>query len=194
VTDSRVRTGGAAFVMGMVAAAVAELSGALLLYADDGFVRALTLVLGVALASIGAGLTTAPRPGSALRMHRRWLLAIAAFALAAAASGAWSLAATFTGTPLSRGVGLALLAALPLYATGAVLGGLAAARTGARVGAAALLGAAAGAVVLGSVLLVRLEPISIYLLCVVLTSGAALVQGSSRNATEELEEPGNDAT
>jgi len=194
VTESRTRTGVSAFVMGMVAAAVAELSGALLLYADDGFVRALTLVLGVALASIGAGLTTAPRPGSEARMHRRWLLAIAAFAVAAAASGAWSLTDTFIGTPLSRGMGLALLAALPLYATGAVLGGLAAERPGASVGAAALLGAAAGAVLLGSVLLVRLEPISIYLLCVVLTSGAALVQGSSRTAPRELEDPDDDDT
>lgn len=127
-------------------------------------------------------------------MHRRWLLAIAAFAVAAAASGAWSLTSTFTGTPLSRGIGLALLAALPLYATGAVLGGLAAARPGAGVGAAALLGAAAGAVVLGSVLLVRLEPISIYLLCVVLTSGAALLQGSSRTTPREIEDPDDDDT
>lgn len=167
----------AAFLVGVAVALASELAAGLLLYASDGFLQALTLVLGVGLAALGLGLA-APAPerprGGALR--RRWLFALVAYAAAAVVSAAWSLGDGLAGSAMSRGVALALLEALPLYAAGGLLAGLDAG-PGGRVGAAAVLGAALGVVLQGTVLLVRLQPTSVYLLGVVLLSTAALVHG-----------------
>jgi len=58
-----------------------------------------------------------------------------------------------------------------------VLGAVQALHPGSRTGAMAALGGALGVVLEGSVLLVRFEPVSIYLLCIVVLSAAALVHG-----------------
>jgi hypothetical protein len=124
-------------------------------------------------------LAAAPARGRADQagLRRRWFFALFAFGAAAVVSAAWSLREGVPDGALARGVSLALLEALPLYAVGALLGAIAAATSGARVGAAAALGASLGVVLAGTVLLLRSEPVSIYLLGVVLLSGAALVHG-----------------
>jgi hypothetical protein len=169
----------AAFLIGLAAALAAELAAGLLLYATRGLLEAVTLVFGVGLGALGLGLAAAPARGRADQagLLRRWFFALFAFGAAAVVSAAWSLREGVPDGALARGVSLALLEALPLYAVGALLGAISAATSGARVGAAAALGASLGVVLAGTVLLLRSEPVSIYLLGVVLLSGAALVHG-----------------
>ncbi len=164
-----------------MAALVAELAAGLLLFAADGFLQALTLVLAVGLGSLGLGLLTAPSgpslPEIARSLRRRWFLVLAALGVAGGLSVVWSLGAGLQQTPPARGLALAFLEAFPLYAVGTVLGAVQALHPGSRSGAMAALGGALGVVLEGSVLLVRFEPVSIYLLCIVLLSGSALVHG-----------------
>jgi hypothetical protein len=173
----------AAFLVGLAGALAAELSAGLLLYATDGFLEALTLILALALGSLGAGLATplgtAHRPSRERALQRRWFLAITAFGAAAVVSFSWSLEADPPTTALGRGVALALLEALPLYTVGLALGGISATDGGARIGGWAAFGAAFGVVLQGGVLLTRLQPFSVYLLGIVLLSGAALLHGRS---------------
>lgn len=172
----------ASFAVGLALALAAELSVGLLLYAADGFVRALTTILATGLAALGLGLATAPGPGPGLdvALRRRWLLAVVAFTAAAVVALGWSLEAGPAEGGWRRGFGLALLTVLPLYAGGTVLGGLASKHPPRAVGAPAVLGAALGVVLQGGVLLTRVEPVSVYLLGVVLVSGAALL-GTARD-------------
>jgi hypothetical protein len=173
----------AAFGVGIALALAGELAVGLLVYAADGFVRALTVVLAGGLGGLGLGLATAPRGGADAEprdvgrsLRRRWLLAVAAFAAAALAAFGWSLSSAPADDMWRRGVGLALLAVLPLYSGGVVLGGLSATHPKVRVGAAAVLGAALGVVMQGTIFLARVEPVSVYLLGLVVLSCAALVE------------------
>lgn len=172
------------FIVGLAAAVAAELAAGLLLYATPGFLRSLTLVLGVQLGSLALGLWTVPAArDEALTesLRRRWLLALVAFAGGSGVSAAWSLRQGLAGDALSRGLGLALLAGLPLYACGALLGAMSAPRRTwsrhALVGAPAVAGAALGAILAGYVLVAALLPVSIYAFCLVLLSGGALLHG-----------------
>ena len=170
------------FAVGLAAAVAGELSVGLLLYSTPGFLRALTLVLAVLLGSLALGLWTAPRRGAGVEgVRRRWLFALVAYAGAAAASGAWTARGGLATTGLDRGFGLALLAALPLYACGALLAAITDSvedeASGARVAAPSLAGAATGALLTGLVLIPNLVPVSIYSLCLALISGGALVHG-----------------
>jgi hypothetical protein len=49
--------------VGIVGAAVAEVSATLLLYSEEGFLPALTLVLTLETGALGLGMLTSPRPG-----------------------------------------------------------------------------------------------------------------------------------
>lgn len=172
-------------LVGAVAVGAAELSLSLLLYARAGFLRALTVLLGVQLASLAVGLATGPRrtpegewtPEAALALRWRWLLSVAALGVSAVAAGGWSLLGGLGGTMVQRGVAVAALASLPLLTLGGVLGGLAARSPDSRVGAWATAGGALGAVVLGSLLLTRLLPASLLLGSTIVVSAAALVDG-----------------
>ncbi|MBW3535546.1 MAG: hypothetical protein KY453_10080 [Gemmatimonadetes bacterium] len=168
--------------VGLAAAVAAELSVALLLYTTEGFLEALTVILVVELGALGLGLWSAPTSGGPgwEAMRRRWLLTLVAFTAAAGVAAGWDLAGGLASRPVLRGVGLASLAAFPLYAVGTLLGAMSAIRRDdpapSPVGAPAILGAAAGAAMVG-LLGARTPPITAYLGCVALLSGASLVHG-----------------
>lgn len=195
-----------AFLLGFVAATAGELAGGLLLYSDEGFLRALTLLLAVELGGLGAGLWVAGPtrnrdPVGVAR--RRWLFCLVAYTAAAAFAAAWQMGDGLPASFLNQGLGLALLGGLPLYAAGAALGGVLtverswiAHSPGSEsehpedalpLGAVAALGGAAGVLTTGFLLIPLLQPVSIYLLCVVLVSAAALVHG--RILEESAAEP-----
>lgn len=172
-------------IVGAIAVGSAELSLSLLLYSRPGFLRALTVLLGVQLASLAVGLATAPRrdtdgrwtTDAAVTLRWRWLLSVAALGVSAFAAGGWSLLGGLGGSAAERGMAVAALASLPLLTLGGVLGGLAARSPNARVGAWAAAGGAIGAAVLGTVLLTRLLPASMLLGSTILVSVGALLDG-----------------
>jgi len=185
-----------AFLLGFVAATAGELAGGLLLYSGEGFLQALSLVLGVELGGLGLGLWAGARdPGAdALEdLRRRWVFCLLFYAAAAGFAAAWQMADAPASSFFHQGLGLALLGGLPLYGVGAVLGGMGRLEAdrrgeGGGVGSApdrdrpvpvavAALGGALGVVVTGLVLFRWLQPVSILLLCVVVTSSAALSHG-----------------
>lgn len=188
----------AAFLVGLAGALAAELAAGLLLYAADGFLEAVTLVLAVGLGALGTGLVigrVGDRSPAALRgLRRRWLLALLAFGAAGAVSMSWSLELDPPSSPLGRGMALALLEAFPLYTVGLVLGGIGGTVPAARAGGWAALGAAAGVVLQGTVLLTRLQPFSVHLLGVVLLSAAALLHGRSVERTTSMTRAPDDPT
>ena len=183
-------------IVGAVAVGSAELSLSLLLYSRPGFLRALTVLLAVQLASLAVGLATAPRRGpdgrwtadAAATLRWRWLLSVGALGVAAFAAGGWSLLGGLGGSAAERGVAVAALASLPLLTLGGVLGGLAARSPNDRVGAWAAAGGAMGAAVLGTVLLTRLLPASMLLGSTILISIGALLDG--RHDRDLFEPPG----
>lgn len=174
------------FLLGFVGATCGELAGGLLLYSGEGLLRALTLLLAVELGALALGLWVggAETPTDPLeRVRRRWLFCLVAFTAAAGFAAAWQMVDGTADSFASRGLGLALLGGLPLYAAGAVLGALRQLRgrsdvaSTSRIGAVAALGAAAGVLTTGLALIAWLRPVSILLLCVVLVSVAALLHG-----------------
>ncbi len=199
------------FLVGFAAATCAELAGGLLLYSGPGFLRALTLLLGVELGALALGLWVAEsgRPGDPMeRARRRWLFCLVAFTAASGFAAAWQMIDGASAAFATRGLGLALLGGLPLYASGTVLGALdvvdrgnpdsheapAGTRTGTPVGAFAALGASAGVLTTGLVLLASLQPVSILLVCVVLVSAGALLHGWLHEAGEPSSTPTSTTT
>lgn len=168
--------------VGAAAAVAGELSVALLLYTIEGFLEALTVILVVELGALSLGLWSAPARGGPAweAVRRRWLLALVAFTVAAVVAAGWDLAGGLAGRGVLRGLGLALLAAFPLYAVGTLLGVMSALRQDdpapSPVGAPAIAGAAAGVALVGT-LGARIPPVTAYLGCVALLSGASLVHG-----------------
>lgn len=167
------------FIAGAVAATAAELATGLLLYSALGFLRALTVVLAVEMGAFGLGLWSGPgaRAAGEERARRAWLFCLVAYSAAAALSATWRLLGDVGASALTQGLGLALLGALPMFAAAALLGSLGNRPTGHSVGSAAALGASAGLLVTGFVLIPRLEPSSILLVCVIALSGGALLDG-----------------
>lgn len=181
------------FLVGLASVVATEISLGLLLYSGAGFLRALTLVLAILLGALALGFWSAPgdapdRIVDAVR--RRWLLVLLAYAGAAVTAGAWSWLGGLASRSATRGLGLAFLAALPLYGSGTVLGAIGVSRPGRAVGVAvaAAAGAAAGAVLTGVILVPSVYPVSMYGLCLVLLSGGALVHGRvlDRHSEERL--------
>lgn len=174
------------FVVGVSAATGAEVSVGLLLYGGPGLVRSLTTVLAVEAAALGVGLWTAPaaRPDLVDTLRRRWLFCMVAFIVATLFAAFWSVVEAVGGTALGQGLGLAFLAALPLYAAGGVIGTMGAVADsdregGARgVGGTAALGAALGFAATGASLPQAFTPASLLMVCLVLLSGGGLVYGS----------------
>jgi hypothetical protein len=173
------------FIVGAVAVLTAELTLSLLLFARPGFLRALTAILAVQLASLAVGLAVGPRRSasgewtvnSAVALRWRWLLAVASLGVAAVAAAGWSLLGGLGGTSLQRGVAVSALGALPLLTTGAVLSGLAQRDPDARVGAWTAAGGAFGAALLGGVLLTRVLPVSMLVGAALFVSFAAILDG-----------------
>lgn len=188
-------------LVGAAAATVAELTAGLLLYAAEGFTRSLTLILTVEMLALGVGLWTAPvwpttsTPGASNpddefvddgveSLRRRWSFLLMAFAVAAVYAGVWGFLLSYATTPLSQGLGLGLMGALPLFAVGGLLGRMVTweARRGPdrrRVGTPAFLGASLGFLGSGLYLIPRLTPLSILLLCLICLSAGALLYGQA---------------
>jgi hypothetical protein len=169
------------FIMGACGAVVAEIAVVLLLYTGPGLMRSLTTVITVEAGALGVGLWTAPgpRPDLVEALRRRILFCLLTFLGATLFGAFWSFVGTVGGTALGQGLGLAVLAALPLYACGGVLGTMGelnpsdARRPG--VGASACLGGAFGLAASGVLLPRVLTPASLLLVCIVLISSAGLV-------------------
>lgn len=176
--------------VGLCTATAAEVAVALLLYNGPGFMRSLTAVLSIEAAAMGLGVWGAGGdegdPQELLR--RRWFFCMVAFLVATVFTASWGLVDALAGTALGQGLGLALLAALPLYGAGGVLGAMAAAAgRGAgggveSVGGPALVGAALGFAATGAALPQVLTPASLFLVCLVLLSAGGLVYGSVLDA------------
>ena len=180
-------------LVGAAGAIAAEVAVGILLYAGPGLIRSLTTVLAVEGAALAAGLQTAPRNDGRLldSLRRRWLFCLSAFMAAALFGTAWSLFQVIGAGRLGQGLGLALLAGLPLFAIGALLGGMGSAsiaddsgRLG-RPSAAAALGAALGFVATGLLLPRAPIPASLLIGCLVLLSGAGMVYSALLSAMAE---------
>jgi len=175
------------FLVGMGCAVAAEMALGLLLYSSSGLFPALTLVVMVELGALTAGVVTRPSSPDASRSWR-WLLSAGTLVVAGVAAFVWSVADQIPDALPSRGVTLAVFAALPMYGFGLVFSGLRTHLRGADgrrwpgrrrpIGAAVLFGATVGVVVLGQVLLPRFTPLSVYLYALLCVASAAMLEGS----------------
>ena len=192
------RTHLAAFLLGGVMGVMAEMAAGLILYEGSGLLRATTVVLTTEAAAAGAGLLFATRvPTDEIPRHlRRHLhLTLVSLGLAGILTSLWGYFGGLSVVQGGQAAALALLAALPLYMAGSVLGLVCRAdsRTaqGGTVagGGPALLGAATGFLIYGLFLIPRLAPPVLVLLCMAAVSGAALLVGSA--LTRESEDSGD---
>jgi hypothetical protein len=181
-------------LVGASAAVAAEVALALLLYGGPGFVRSLTTILAVEGLSLAGGLWSAPVADADLvdRLRRRWLFCLLAFVTAAAFGTLWTFVPWLGEARAGQAVGLAAVAALPLYAAGSVLGGMSVAASsdpGRRLrspGAAAAAGAAIGFVLTGLLLPRAPMPGSLLVGCLVMLSLGAMVFGNVLGARTEV--------
>ena len=171
-----------AAAVGAAAAGSAEMAIGLLLYLKGGFLGALTLLLCMEAVALGCGLWSAPRDAAPpwLGVRRAWFLLLFALLAGALVAASWEALGGLASTWLARGLGLACLAALPMYASGAVLGApaLGDGEGSFSAGPAAALGAAIGFALVGagrSVL--RVAPLT-YVSGVILVAAGALVHGT----------------
>lgn len=173
-------------LVGASAAIAAEVAVGILLYAGPGFVRSLTTILAVEGVALAAGFWSAPKPRADLieRLRRKWLFALLAFLAAAIFGTTWSVVPALSEGRLGQGLGLAILAALPLYATGAVLGGVGAvagSHPGGRLpgpAAPAALGVGLGFVLTGYLLPRAPMPASLLVACLVMLSLGGMALGT----------------
>jgi hypothetical protein len=181
-----------AFVAGFAAGASGTVAVALLLYSGEGLLRSLTLIVAIELGAFGLGLGVGRRPRGWSRavesLRRRWLSVLAAFFVAASYALAWVFFEGFGASAMTQALGLALLAGLPLYASGRLLKGVSAVRTMAGLtgdGALACFGASTGVLVTGLGVLSGLGVPSFVLLLLVVLSGTAFLQGWVLQPIEE---------
>lgn len=184
-----------ALLVGVACATAAEIAIGVLLYAGTGLMRSLSTVLVVEAAALAIGLWSAPGPGPRLvsRIRLRWILCLASFLAAASYATSWSALGELGDTAIGQGFGLAIMAALPLYTCGTVLGGMSTASLtdgrGARAGpgAAAAVGAAMGFAVTG--LMLPRSPVPSFLLigCLALLSLGGMMYGVVLGARPHIE-------
>ena len=180
--------------VGAAAAIAAEVALSLLLYGGPGLVRSLTTVLGVEGFAFAVGLWSAPAPGRDLveRVRHRWILGLVAFLVAATYGSAWPFLPVLAEGRLGQALGLVVMGAFPLYAAGAVLGGITSAAVtdeGGRLSApatAAAVGAALGFVLTGFLLPRVPMPGTMLVGCLVLLSAAGMIYGSVLGARTEI--------
>ena len=179
-----------ALLVGAAGAIAAEVAVAILLYAGPGLMRSLTTVLAVEGAALAVGLQTAPGRSATLldSLRRRWLFCLGVFMAAALYGTAWSSFEGLGEGRLGQGLGLALLAGLPMFGCGALLGGMGSVSiaddsgTFRRPSAPAALGAALGFVATGILLPRAPIPASLLVGCLVLLSGAGMIYGAVLSA------------
>ena len=173
-------------LVGASAAVAAEVALGVLLYGGAGFMRSLTTILATQGLAFAGGLWSAPALGADLvdRLRRRWLFCLVAFLAAAVFGTAWSIMPELGVGAVGQGLGLAVLAGIPLYGAGALLGGMATAAEsdpGMRLsspGAAAAAGAALGFVLAGVLRPRAPMPGSLLVACLVMLSAGGMLYGS----------------
>lgn len=178
-----------AFVVGLSSAVAAEVAIGILLYAGPGFVRSLTILLTVEAGALAAGLWMPyPEPEPADGLRRRWLFTMSAFLAATVFGTVWTVMPELGTGSLGQGLGLAMLAGLPLYACGALFGGLAHEaeavdrRARPRLAAVGAFGAAAGFAMTGFLLPRAPTPSSLLVGCLVFLSLGGMAYGATRLA------------
>ena len=177
-------------VVGIAAAVAAEVAVALLLYSGPGFTRSLTTLLTVEALALAAGLRfPAPATQEVDGLRRRWLLALMAFLAATVFGTAWTLVPEMGSGRAAQGIGLAVLAGLPLYACGALFTGLVRERREAigdpdrgATAPLAALGAALGFALTGFLLPRAPTPSSLLVGCLVLLSLGGMAYAAVRTA------------
>ncbi len=177
------------FILGACLAVASKVAVGLLLYGGVGFIEALSVILATLAGALAFGMWTGRgiHPDASVEgVRRRWLLTLVSFTAAVVFSGAWEYFGAFGVRPWSQAMGLALLAGLPLFFGGSLLGAMT--RAGSVLhpppgvsrlspGVAAILGTAAGFMLAGFVLFPRFSAPHLLLVCVVLLSAGALVHG-----------------
>lgn len=183
------------FLLGMVLAASGFLAAGMLLYSGDGLIQALSVIMAVQAGSFALGVRVgAPTEGNAVdSLRRRWLSALLAFLAAALYAGGWSFLGEDASRPLSLGLGLAFLGALPLYGGGSVLGATVRlaqeqGRSGALPLAWAAAGGAVGFLLSGIALQPRVFPVTFYMMALVVLSGGSLLEALLLSALESREQ------
>jgi len=139
-------------LVGAAAAASAEMALGLLLYVSAGFVPALTLILCVQTGALACGLWMAPRDAAPpwVGVRRAWFLLVLSYVGGAVLAASWEALGGLSSSWATRGLGLGLLTALPLYGSGLLLGAPALSEgVGKATAALAALGAALGFAVVG---------------------------------------------
>lgn len=182
-------------MVGAAAATTVEVAVGMLLYGGVGMIRSLSTILAVSGLAFACGLWSAPTDGPDLvdRLRRRWLLALFAYLTAAVFGTMWSIYDVIGQGRVGQTLGLALIAALPMFAAGSVAGGIsvAAASDAAgrlrRPGAHVALGAALGVVATGFLLPRAPIPASLLVGCLVLLSLGGMVFGGVLGARTEVE-------
>jgi hypothetical protein len=181
-------------LVGASAAIAAEVAIGLLLYEGPGFMRSLTTILAVEGVALAGGLWWVPTTGEDLvdRLRRRWLFCLVAFLAAAAFGTAWSLVEWIGQGRLQQGLGLAVLAGVPLYAVGAVLGGMSVVigGSGDRLrgpGAPAMVGAALGVVATGVLLPRAPTPAALLIACLAMLSLGGMIFGGVLQSRQRIE-------
>lgn len=174
-------------VVGIVCAVAAEVAIGLLLYAGPGFNRSLTTLLTVEALALAVGMRfPVPAPEVTDGLRRRWLLALMAFLVATVFGTLWTIMPTLGSGRWGQGLGLAVLAGLPLYGCGALFSGLAqeareqGSSSGARLAALGTLGAALGFAATGLLLPRAPTPSSLLVGCLVLLSLGGMAYGVVR--------------
>ena len=156
----------------------------LLLRDSQGLVRAASVLVGVALLSLAAGL----RMGRAGDEHqgvrtavRWWVGLLVALLCGSGFTGLWELMGGFAATSVTQGLGLAVTGALPAYFAGGVWGRLgrfaASLGAGKQVLAGALTGVAAGVALVHLLLGRPVLAVTAFLAAAVFASGGARCQG-----------------
>lgn len=167
----------APFLLGAAVSVVMEVGLGLLLYVSPGLLPALTVLLAVSLGSLALGILSGVGRGT---RRWRWFLAAGGILVAAAVSVGWTFGVARGDGPLTRGLHLAALLALPLYGLGLCAALTLEGEPGRRTVGAGLLGGVVGVVILGSLLLPGAGPGSVYLFSLLCLSGAALVHRERR--------------
>lgn len=174
-------------VVGIVSAVAAEVAIGLLLYAGPGFYRSLTTLLTVEALALAVGMRfPAPAPEITDGLRRRWLMSLMAFLAATVFGTLWTIMPDIGSGRWGQGLGLAVLAGLPLYGCGALFSGLAGEASeqgslyGARLAAVGTLGAAIGFAATGLLLPRAPTPSSLLVGCLVLLSLGGMAYGIAR--------------
>lgn len=174
-----------ALFVGAAAAVAAEVAIGILLYAGTGLMRSLSTVLVTELGAFAVGLWAMPKYDPKLTdvLRRRWVMALVAFLGAAVFGTSWTVLQEMGSGAMGQSIGLAVLAAFPLYTCGAVLGGLSVASTHDLLGplpgpgAPAAFGAAIGFGITGLMLPRAPMPSSLLIGCLVMLSLSGLIYG-----------------